>query len=533
MLYPYRTREIKALCVDLPIQGDAKITRYVESDKNVRRPTAVSLGCHVHGAALPHPDPDDSESVYDGARKRIAVKMPDKDLDIYDEFENFVKKWLDENLVPAPASEDYSLDTWLSKTPYTAARKEELRRKNMAITDPFDKRYQLVKSFIKDETYVDYKFPRWINSRTDEFKTLVGPYCRVIDEILFKNKHFIKKIPVRDRPRFILERLARPGTKISATDFSSFEAHFDEILMKRCEFNLYRHCLKNCPDFDTIMKHMTVLLGTNKCINKYVSVHVEARRMSGEMTTSSGNGFTNLMLLLFMMEKMGNTQVDALVEGDDALCGFVGQFPTKELIGKLGLSLKIEVVDDIASASFCGMVFDTTDMQIVTDPMVDLLGFGWTTQRYMHSKKKRHMELLRSKALSMAYSYDGCPILCALSKYALRVTHGYRARAPLMDQYNKIQHDEAVEFIKKNGIPNSVPGQRTRELVERLYKIPVDIQVAYERYLDSLDTLVPLSLEPLRSYCPKQFVNYFENYAQHGAISNVIFPAKLQYVNYT
>lgn len=534
MLYPYRTREIKSLRVDLPIQSTARITRYVPSDKNVRKPTAVSLGCHVVGAALPHPDPSDAESVYDGARKRIAVEMPPKDMDFMVEFGLFVDDWLRENIEPAPPSTDYSVETWLEKTPYTAARKAELKRKYDAITDPFDPRYLIVKSFIKDETYVDYKFPRWINSRTDEFKTLVGPYCRVIDEILFKNKHFIKKIPARDRPKFIFERLySQGGATIFSTDFRSFEAHFEEVLMENCEFKLYRHVLKFASEKDRIMHHLDALKRTNKCVNKYVTVEVEARRMSGEMLTSSGNGFTNLMLILFMMAKMMNMGVDVLVEGDDALGRFYGKFPTDELIGKLGLSLKIELVKDIASASFCGMVFDPIDMQNVTDPIVDLLGFGYTTQRYLHSKKKRHMELLRSKALSMAYSYDGCPILSALARFGLRVTHGYRARAPLMDMYNTVQHTEAMEYIKAKGIPNSRPGRGTRELVENLYKIPIDIQISYENYLDSLTTLQPLDLSPLRSFVPSQFVHYYENYAVSGQISYNIFPPKLEPIAYS
>ena len=532
MLYPYRTREIKSLCVPLPINHDAEITRYVSSDPEIRAPTAISLGCHVVGAALPHPDPSDSVSVYDGARKRIAVKMPDKEKAIMEEFKIFVQDWLTTNITPAPPDTDYSVQTWLEKVPYTKARKVELKRKHDAVHDPFDKRFTIVKSFIKDETYVDYKFPRWINSRTDEFKTFVGPACRVIDEVLFKNPHFIKKVSVRERPKLIMEKLRMDGCTYFATDFSSFEAHFDRQMMECAEFQLYEHVLKFAPEKERIMKHMNALKGTNKCVNKYVTVTTQARRMSGEMTTSSGNGFTNLMLILFMMKKMNNKNVEVFVEGDDALGRFQGEFPTKELISRLGLSLKIELVTDLNCASFCGMVFDADELKIVTDPIVELLSFGYTTQRYLHASKRRHMELLRSKALSMAYSYDGCPILGALSRYALRVTHGYRARAPIMDQYNMIGHEEAMEYIRKNGIPMSEPGPRTRELVERLYGIPIQIQREYEEYLDSLTTLQPLDAGSIFSKIPHQFVHYYENYSVAGKISNVIFPSDFHPTNY-
>lgn len=450
--------------------------------------------------------------------------MPDPEL--LAQFTAFVDYWLENNLAPIPAGTDTTVETWLKNCKsYPAWRKEALQKKFDAVTDILDPKHKRVKSFQKDENYLEYKQARAINSRSDEFKAIVGPICKLIDEALFRRPEFVKKIPVRDRPQWIIDELEMEGCSYAATDFTAFEAHFRPWLLEACEFRLYRHLTQLLHEKEWFIPLIeTALAGTNLCIFKWCTVSIVGTRMSGEMTTSSGNGFTNLMLSYFLHYKTGNSNVKVKVEGDDGLHRFQGVFPSQKLIDGMGLKLKIDVVADLASASFCGMVFDRDDLQIVTEPLSELANFGWTTNRYLKSSPKRRMELLRSKALSLCYQYDGCPILGALGRYGLRVTHGYRARGAITNEYEALQLIEATQWIKENGIPCSEPQRGTRDLFEKLYNLPLHDQYAYEDYLDSLDTLQPLSPFNLTAHFPTVWRHYYENYSVVGTRSEHVFP---------
>lgn len=534
MAYPYRSSEVPALAdMQLPTDPSFEIIREIKSDPAFRPPTALSLGCHVNGYALPHPDPQDSRTMMDGIKKRFACEMPEPEPQLWAEFCEFVDSWIEENIEPISADADTSVEAWLAKCPYTLARKEQLLHKYREVLDVNDPSYAKVKSFMKDETYPEYKHARAINSRSDHFKAITGPLFRLIDEALFQRPEFVKKISMVDRPDWILDELLMEGAQYGATDFTAYEAHFKERLMDATEFKLYEKLTSLLVDSVWWMPLVRrVLAGENLCVFKWCTIKIKGRRMSGEMCTSSGNGFTNLMLSLFLHHKMGNKAVKIKVEGDDALHRFIGTFPTEELIKKLGLKLKLEVVDDITSASFCGMVFDSTDKKIVTEPVSELVAFGWTTQRYLYSSKKRQMELLRAKSMSMCYQYQGCPILNALGRYGIRVTHGYRARAPITNQYDQHLYDESLEYIKSKGIPSVEPGINTRMLVERLYHIPVQAQIEYEKYLDSLLTLQPLQLGVLEPFASPVWRDYFENYVMCGTKSPFIFPEQFVRTNY-
>lgn len=402
----------------------------------------VSLGPHVKGAALMHVDPSDSKTVLDGAKKRIAVTMPKMKTEYRVRFRKFVQKWLDKNLVPLEKEYDYSVEHWLENTNYPMHRKLVLLQKNKRIWNPNNKKYDRVSSFIKDETYTDWKHARTINSRSDEFKTIVGPYVKAIEKRMFKTKWFIKYIRKPDRAQAICDRIQNKYKFIYSTDFSSFEAHFVELL-EDTEFLLYRHMLKNSPKYKWIMARLEqALLGTNICVFKWLTLAIFRRRMSGEMSTSMGNGFANLMLILFILELQyennGCTKpkCDPFVEGDDGIFGADVPMPDKKwLYDNLGLDLKIETCTSVSDASFCGNVFDEYDKLTITDPIKAILGFGWTTQRYEKASNKKLKSLLRAKAFSMLYEYPGMPILQEMAKYALRVTEGSNVKFDIQNEY--------------------------------------------------------------------------------------------------
>lgn len=513
--YGYRSREIRPLSeMDLPLSSDAKISVFTNSDPLIRKPVQVSLGCHLEGHALPHVDPDDLRTVLDGVKKRFTCEMPPPMKGgLRRRFRRFVSRWCTKNLTPLAADSDTSVPTWLETTNYPEWRKQQLTVKFLKIVNKFDPKYYDVKSFVKDETYPDYKMARGINSRSDEFKCLVGPIFRLIEKQLFAKEYFIKKIPVRDRPQYIMDHLQVEGNTYMLTDFTTYEAHFGQ-LMEDCEMLMYEYMVQYLPEGPDFMRLLSEsMLSINKCIFKMFTVKVWRRRMSGEMCTSLGNGFTNLMLIMFLFEESGLPEPKICVEGDDGITSFKGERPSDSLILTCGLKLKLEEVDDVCLASFCGQVFDCTDKLVVTDPMVAAASFGWTIGKYANAKDSKLKGLLRSKSYSLIYSYPGCPILASLGRYGLRMTEGFRALSTARNEYEREEFQIMMKAVQGTTMTSMEIPMNTRELVDRLYGISVQEQFEIEKYLDELDQLMPISHNALCSRLPKVWSHYWEHYA--------------------
>ncbi len=511
-------------------------------DTSIRSPVLASLGCSWKGVSQPHVDLSDPVTAVAGVEKRFACKGPVPAKFRLRKLKRFVQRWLRQNLTPLGADADTSFETWISNAPYPEWRKDELREvydKLWDINDP-EKRYTWCKSFIKQEVYPEFKHARGINSRTDQFKVTVGPIFKLIENEVYKHKAFIKHVPVAQRPDYIMEHVFQSGCRYLATDYSSFEALFTDQIMKAVEMQLYYYMVQNLPEgmewFEFIS---SVLTGVNVCVFKYFMAWIRATRMSGEMNTSLGNGFSNLMFALFILFLKGVPPADVrvVVEGDDGLICLPKDLNiTSEDFAEIGMKIKIVLHDRIETASFCGIIFDENDRQNVTDPLQQLATFGWVTSQYASASRKTKMALLRCKALSLAYQYPGCPILSALARYGLRVTKSYDVRRILendrtMSQWNRERLEEA--FINRHKIINTPVGRGTRLLVEEMYGIRVETQLLVEEYLDSLTHLQTLDIPILDLMVPKDWINYDFSYRRMVAPSelhkaaNTFFVSKL------
>lgn len=520
-----------------------KITHFRDSTE--RPVVQASLGCHVPGAALPHPNPGDTRTACAGFSFRCARKIP-RTGEFSQRFMNFVDKFLEKNLQPLSADADTSFETWIENTPYTQARKDELKRKYeemcLTITSEIPNHILKVKSFTKDETYPAYKHARAINSRSDEFKCLVGPIFQLISDKLFSLPWFIKKIPVEDRPQYIIDRIYKLAAVYILSDYTSFEAHFTKEMMEECELKLLYYMVQKIPTgqkwYDLVCRAKT---GVNDISFKNFKVKIQAKRMSGEMDTSLSNGFANLMFMLFMLiEICGIPEEDiaGIVEGDDGAFGLIGEnLPTEEDFRKMGLTIKLVKTADLNHASFCGMVFDLEERKNVTDPIEKLVSFGWTTARYAKSKRGVQLCLLRAKALSLAYQYPGCPILSTLARKFCELTAGYdslsfvkKAGNKLYSQYHQDIILRAHEYFRKNGLDQE-PGPRTRLLVETLYGVTVQDQLCIEKYINDMTEIAPIDCPHLDVYIKPVWRDYSDRYtvllSSHTDIDNykMIFPA--------
>lgn len=480
MRHTYGYRVCDGIALPPPPEHSARVIcfqRYYEAVE--RRPVQVSLGPIVAGLAPPHPDKNHGPTLLQGCLSRFAADPPKASRTLLRSLRRFVRKYVRDNLVPLEADYDLSVERWLEEnTTYSAKRKEELlkvaKEHNMSITqDDY-----VVKLFCKSETYLKYKHARGINSRTDAAKCYFGPAFHAIEKRVYEIPAFIKKIPVRARPKYIMDMLGKYPGPFKETDYSQFEKHFVPHVMASIEMELYSWMLRNFPERLAHIKR--AMLGTNRCTNINFRLDIKGRRMSGEMCTSLGNGFSNLMLLLFTAYRKGG-KAEGVVEGDDAL--FYSDVPVStEDFRELGFTIKMLEHEHLLRSSFCGMVC-SRDLATMTDPLKVLLNIGWTHSPMMNSPALLP-GLLKAKALSLAYEHPQCPILFKLSEVILRHT-GFATPRFESNWYEASLNAEVMQFADETKLLMRLgPSSSTREDFAEHFGISVACQLAVEAELE-------------------------------------------------
>lgn len=463
--------------------------RYCKAKSTMRRAVSARLPISVKGAALFRPDPNSTSSKMVGIYKRICKTRPPPG-PLREGFSQFVKDWLNKNITEVIAADDM-LDfyDWIESTDYERKRKDQLiSLYKKLLLDPCDiETYSKLKCFVKDEPYDEPKAHRGIYSRVDEFKITVGPFFQRVSDLLFKRSEFIKTVPVADRPTLIKKVLGK-YTKFFCTDYVSYESHFDKTMMEDCEFLLYDHMSQNnakAQEVTDLIK--TVLTGDNKCQFDDLLAVIEGRRMSGEMNTSLGNGFSNLMAFKYLCHVNG-VDSEGFVEGDDGLFGVTdpSKAPTTEQFAELGFEIKMRGEDRLNTASFCGQVFAYDDEIVLTDPRKALVSFGWTNKRYVNASRTTKLQLLRAKGLSLAHQYNGCPLIGDFGRRIVELTNGVGIRKTILGAFDPYKKEQVARALRTPLPERIIPGISSRLLIEELYGIRIEEQYGFENSLDKL-----------------------------------------------
>lgn len=486
----------------------------------VRKPMSACTGFEFADAAPIRCDLDCVENFVASAAKRIASETEPINPVVFDQFTEFIDQWMAKHLKPLTYDVDLSFEHWIENTNYTRRRKDMLRKiYDERHDDPLAYKHTLVKMFGKDETYADWKYMRGILPRSDYFKIHLGPMMKAIENVVYEKKYFIKHIPERLRPDFVMRKIFQPGAKNFVSDHTSFEAAFNTHVMWNVERRLYDYMTRNLPEHSEFMALVDTICGESTVCGKNCKFQTEGR-MSGEMCTSLGNGFTNLMVMLFTLHRKGCTSVKGVVEGDDGLFTFFGDAPTTADFAEIGFKLKLEVFDSLSQASFCGMIFDENDKIILTDAIDAVLKMGWSSRQYtMASEKTRHI-LLRSKAYSYAHMYWNCPIIGAAARAAIRLT------ADVCDRdLNRFRSKEQISLyeFEERALNESVSlGEigtpiQTRVLYERLYGVSISDQLRIEEWFDNLSYLHNLRCPFLNPYFTQQSVKFNDIYVVREA----------------
>lgn len=509
--------EVEYLALPKTVKRDLKIGRSRASlnmMRNFRPLMSTNLPFCFRGATPPRPDPTHTPSVVGGVFKRFGYGTPQLNRKLKRRFGNYVKCWLKHNFVPLTDADIPSFEEWLTATPYSEGRKAELREewsKFQSQGFPFTK-FREVKSFIKDETYPEFKYPRIINSRIDAAKCYFGPVVQAVSDRLFSRPEFIKTVPVPDRPKVIRDTLLDSGDDEDYvfTDYTSFEAHFVPEVMEVTQFLLFEHALSHTQLGEWLQVYKRTMGGINAMQFKSLSAQIMATRMSGEMDTSLSNGFANLMLFNFVC-KTKNATSQGFVEGDDGIFRVTParSAPTAKDFEDLGFTIKIEHTPNLSEASFCGQVYDMTDLIVVTDPVEVLARLGWTNKKYVQANDNTRMQLLRAKAFSLVYQYNGCPLLDTLGRRLLDLTAHIQISPRIYANMDLWERDKLRAATTMQLPAKKEPGANTRALVERLYGVSVDKQRELEKWFASID----LGTHQLPFIAPESWQRYYHTYS--------------------
>lgn len=525
----YRSNEVASLGNVYEYDTKVRIVKVRPDMEQMQVPEMVSLGIHFEGVCLPHVDTRDAETLADGVKFRMGKAMPERREGFLDELKKTTSEWVTMKMQQLPHDADASFDTWIEGTNYSKTRKEELRKIYEEVIFPLERdkgelKNFKVKLFAKDETYVDFKHARGIYAREDVAKVYFGPWFKMIENEIYKDPTFIKHIPVSERGAYIYDRLYRDGQVYVQTDYSSYESHFDLDLMEHCEFILYDYMLQKVDGGPSVLKTMReVLQGENRVKNRRLTATVEACRMSGEMNTSLGNGFSNYMLMLNECNRM-KVECVGVVEGDDGLFVFrPDQKPSTSDFTVNGCIIKLEVFEKISHASFCGLLFDECDMQIVADVRKLMAGLGWSTKQYVRAKKSKHMALIRCKAISMLVQYPACPMVAELSRAIVRLTNHVDVRSVVEGIQDNWTREKLIYGLKnfKHNINEEV-GLGTRLLVFDLWGFDLELQSRLEKEFSQLTELRPISTDGYRELFPSSWSTYWDNYVDEVDDSNLL-----------
>lgn len=307
--------------------------------------------------------------------------------------------------------------------------------------------------------------------------------------------NFIKKIPVRDRPKFIQEYLGEiTGSKYICTDYTAFETHFTKEVMMACEMILYKHCLSKLGNAGATMYKVIehVLTGTNTLLSKCFKISVEATRMSGEMNTSLGNGFSNLMFALAMIgykNKIPINQFDYknsvrnVVEGDDQVLKTTLNTPSTQDIKGYGFMIKLDEYDNLGETSFCGIVAHEDDPNFATicDPIPALISYCWINRKYSGTNDRYVNGLYKCKALSLLYQYAGCPMIQSFARHELDRLESYEMKFYSTNSYDDEMTREAITWFNEHGTQIIPIHDATRELMAKKFLVHIDDQINFEK----------------------------------------------------
>lgn len=489
------------------------------SQKKRPGPAGMMLPTHYVGA-LPLIQSGEEINERPGLFKRFASEVPETDSKFLRNARASNWAWCCEHLTPFAPDYIPTFEWWLGRSTYTGSEKTRLRNKRAKLryTDgvlprKLSARQMRVNIFKKKQWWDDYKHLRWIMPRSDAYKIQFGPVVAALEAAIYdvqEDGHpvFIKHVPVDDRPSLLEKTLNVPNSGWIATDHTCFEAHFVQKVQQTFEFTVYHYMCQRNPYMKAMVTRLQELqCGEQTILGPGFGMQFEARRMSGDVTTSLGNGLTNYLIMKHAFRRLG-LSISGYVEGDDGIFRIwdpLGMLSTEQVLDRIpgpeyfrryGMELKIECCNKVNTASFCGNIYHPKSCRNITNPISKILRLGWTYQNgYFDAKIGKLRGLQRAAALSLAVGYPGCPILNSYARMLLRSTCNVQ---PIFgDARHTVSWGELIDLGSVMGaehwkmhtkhLVTLKPRTCDRELMAEVYNIPIPVQKNLEKFFDGLN----------------------------------------------
>lgn len=471
--YGFRKDEV-ILPGAVPTDKSLKYVR-LSSVEREKRSVARNLGFGLYGITPSRADCMSSSTLKVGAEFRFLRAQPATG--DFSEVMQFTREFCIKWLMPFERLDEEAIfNDYLEETHYSAKQKEQFKLVRSKLIGTVEK--CLYDAFGKSEIQRagdKYKHVRIINSPIKEWKVFASAAIHLIEKQVCKLKWFAKYVPVVNRPQFIYDLFVGLKGPYYVTDYTSFESSFNEEVLRAIECVLYRYMLPGNIDLaEAICGWIT---GRKTIRFKDFTLKVSAKRMSGDPNTSLGNGFSNLILMMYNAAKQG-AELTGVVEGDDGLFAFNKpvDFTT---ITNLGFQLKLEPHETIYTTSFCGLMLSRS-LAAFADPRVNLASFGWSHSGMRNGPLKTRRGLLRSKALSLLYNCPRCPILTTLALRFIYLTREFKEITPTsywdwLVLQERLDYSESLRKQLELGITMD-----DRIDFDRLYNISPELQLAIE-----------------------------------------------------
>lgn len=385
---------------------------------------------------------------------------------------------------------------------------EQLRGMDFSVLLDSKPRKRRMGLFVKHEGYPSFKYPRNIANPPDFYKYVGGPLFDEIAHRIFSTVEWsMKRIPVPERPKYLMEYFGGTeeaesfGTYLS-TDHTSFEAHFTGPFQRACEMQLYSFFSKLDPFASRLFHqinqwhtktHTVEYRGQHRAVDLRASL--EPVRMSGDMCTSLGNTFSNLMIMRYVCKKNGLC-CKGVFEGDDSLTKVwspTGQkvHLSKENFEMLGMDIKIIESDCPGKAGFCSQYF-ARDTDCVTDPKEILVRTPWSLSA-LATKQSNWKGLLKAKAVSLLCEFPAAPIVSSFASCLLRLAGD---ASPIFDW--KLDWWKLHQLKPSIATACACPIRpASRLLCAELFGWSVEEQVALEHYFDQAGQGIPCFTHPI------------------------------------
>jgi hypothetical protein len=401
---------------------------------------------------------------------------------------------------------------WLNNSNYTSVEKNAyldgmeailpwLQRPNKFLVQL--RKMATLGSFIKDEKYTKFKYPRNINPRLFWANLIFGPWVKLCEIVVLKH------IPVAVKGLTPDQMLNAVRTRIGTCDFGemiythdyrNYEHHFDPVTISSTDEPMYLHVLGAVRQSCTFIKmFLRIKKGTQKLrYRSGVTGFCKGRKMSGETDTSLSNTFANFAVINYIISKSPGCQfIGALVEGDDALIKVRGRMNYDRALD-IGIDCVSEMHDSPCTASFCGVVTHPGTWARLTCPYKRLIGLSWTRRDHVSFRKSKIAQLARARALSLWYLFPSCPVVTSMCRYVLRMHQDVDLTSLLDSRHLDMFERELLERALKNvkhlyDAPQITHGSRST--VAKTFGMPISTQLALEQYYDSCTVLQPVPID--------------------------------------